>query len=152
MIAIAATSLNNVIGYKNKIPWYLPEDFKHFKETTQGNVILMGRKTFESLPKLLPNREHWVLTRNKVCNGVVNINDINNLPKVPENKKLFVIGGEQIYKIFLPQCSELILTIVNGNYIGDTFFPEYKHLFNQKEIIKQVDEFTILRYYKSNEH
>lgn len=150
MIAIAAMGENRVIGNKGTIPWYLPEDFKHFKSTTTGHVILMGRKTFETFPKPLPNREHWVLSRSKNFEGVKNLREPEELPSVPEGKRLFIIGGEEIYRLFLPKCTEVILTLVHQSPSGDAFFPTFEQGFNQPNVVESNSEFDILHYKKIN--
>src|SRR3989442_8614981 len=102
-------SLNRVIGAGNKIPWHLPEDFKWFKKMTTGHVIVMGRKTFESIGKPLPNRTTIVLTRSPVLiPGVQTISDLSRLdPASPElaGREMFICGGAQIYQQALPLCS-----------------------------------------------
>src|SRR5438045_3077212 len=103
--AIAAMSLNRVIGANNKIPWHLPEDFKWFKKMTTGHVIVMGRKTFESIGKPLPNRTTVILThRREPVAGVLNISDLSQLDSLPEiaGREIFICGGAQVYEQALP--------------------------------------------------
>ena len=113
MKAIAAMSLNRVIGREGQIPWHLPEDFQWFKRMTSGHVVLMGRKTFESLGKPLPNRTNLVLTRRGDIPGVTTLHDLADLsashfaPRV-----IFVIGGAEIYAHLLPRCTDLYLSVV----------------------------------------
>src|ERR1043165_5862062 len=112
--AIAAMSLNRVIGAGNKIPWHLPEDFKWFKKMTTGHVIVMGRKTFESIGKPLPNRTTIILTRTvRSIPGVQVMPDLAELaaaaPKFSD-REIFICGGAQIYQQALPFCSDLYLT------------------------------------------
>lgn len=127
---IVATSNNNVIGKDNKLLWYLPNDLKRFKEITTDHKIIMGRKTFESLPKVLPNRYHIVLTKNQSFTfNNENVEIINSLNKLLENyshskEEVFIIGGGEIYKLFLPYVSKVYLTKVKATFEGDTFFPE----------------------------
>src|SRR5437762_5475366 len=133
--AIAAMSLNRVIGQGNKIPWHLPEDFKWFKKMTTGQVIVMGRKTFQSIGKPLPNRITVVLTKSQetIPNvlQVASLDDIN--PDAPEfaGRDLFICGGAQVYGQALPLCSELYLTVVQRVVEGDTFFPPFEEQFEQ---------------------
>jgi dihydrofolate reductase len=118
--AIAAMSLNRVIGNGNQIPWHLPEDFKWFKATTTGHVIVMGRKTFESIGKPLPNRETIVLSRLAFSHpGVKTIRSLDELPDIVGDRQVFICGGAQIYEQTLPLCSELFLTLVKREVEGD---------------------------------
>src|SRR5437667_7668888 len=111
--AIAAMSLNRVIGQGNKIPWHLPEDFKWFKQMTTGQVIVMGRKTFESIGKPLPHRTTIVLSRSEFCYpGVQTLPDLSHIDLAGETREIFICGGAQIYEQALPLCSDLYLTLV----------------------------------------
>lgn len=125
---IAAVARGNVIGKDNKLPWHIPGELKRFKEITMGHPIVMGRKTFESIGRPLPGRENVVLTRNKDYKqeGVT----IYNSP-IPlcyhfndTDEELFIIGGEDIYKMFLLMADKLYLTQIDEYYEGDVFFPE----------------------------
>src|SRR5262245_58412465 len=121
--AIAAMSLNRVIGAGNKIPWHLPEVFKWFKHMTTGHVIVMGRKTFASIGKPLPNRETIVLSRGAFNHpGVRAIRSLEELP-ASDSRTIFICGGAQVYEQALPLCSDLYLTLVKRTVEGDTFFP-----------------------------
>lgn len=146
MIAIAALSRNGAIGKDGRIPWHLPGDLKFFKATTTGHVILMGRKTFDSLGRPLPNREHWVLTRGADIPGVRTIRDLSEIQEPTDGRKLFVIGGAEIYAALLPACDELYLTHVPLEAEGDAFFPPYEHLFDAGEVIQETPEMTICHY------
>ena len=127
---IVAMAENNVIGKDNKLLWHVPEDLKRFKSITSGNIIIMGRKTFESLPGVLPNRKHIILTRDKnfsVDNE--NVEVIHNADQIINNYKnspveAFIIGGGEIYKEFLPHANNLYLTEVLKDFEGDTSFPQ----------------------------
>ena len=148
--AIAAMSLNRVIGSGNKIPWHLPEDFKWFKKMTTGHVIVMGRKTFESIGKPLPNRTTAVLTRSKTpIPGVQVISDLAELEsfaaEVPE-RQVFICGGAQVYEKALPLCTDLYLTLVKQTVEGDTFFPSFEERFTLISEIRDCSEFKILHY------
>ena len=127
--AIAAMSLNRVIGRANTIPWHLPEDFKWFKKMTTGRVIVMGRKTFESIGKPLPNRTNAVVTRGPAIPDVITIRDLAAFDPAEFRQEVFVIGGAQIYSQLLPRCSDLFLTVVQREIDGDAFFPEFEPLF-----------------------
>jgi dihydrofolate reductase len=126
---ICAISKNNVIGNKNELPWNISEDLKRFKELTSENIIVMGRKTFESIGRPLPNRKNIVLSNNKnlkIENVEVfnSANDVLSFYKTfSENKDLFIIGGNFIYKLFLEYCDHLHITFIDKNYEGDAFFP-----------------------------
>jgi dihydrofolate reductase len=126
-ILIAATSQNNALGKDNKIIWHLPDDFKRFKELTSGHHIIMGRKTFESFPKPLPNRTHIVITRQKeyAPEGCIVVNSIEEAFEIcPKNEDVFLIGGAEIYKLGLPFTDKIELTYINETFEADAFFPE----------------------------
>ena len=140
-------SLNRVIGNGNQIPWHLPEDFKWFKATTTGHVIVMGRKTFESIGKPLPNRETIVLSRSAWSYpGVKTISSFDELSDLAPDKQIFICGGAQIYQQTLPRCSELFLTLVKREVAGDAYFPKFEGRFELAEEIRDTPEFKILRY------
>ena len=127
IIMIAAAAENNALGKNNDLVWHLPDDFKRFKELTSGHYIVMGRKTFESFPKLLPNRTHIIVTRQKNfqpehCIVVDSIEKA--LEFVPENEDTFIIGGGEIYKQSLDYTDVIELTRVHSSFDADTFFPE----------------------------
>lgn len=124
---IVAASDNNVIGHQNRLLWHLPNDFKYFKNTTLGHSILMGRKTFESIGKALPERRNIVITRDKDYQGE-DIDVANSLHEAinycRDEREVFVIGGGQIYKEALPLADKIFLTRVHGTFEGKTRFPE----------------------------
>ncbi len=145
--AIAAMSENRVIGQGNKIPWHLPEDFKWFKQMTTGQVVVMGRKTFESIGRPLLNRETMVLSRGQFqYPGVRTISDLREMDLAREERKVFICGGAQIYEQALPLCSDLYLTLVKRVVTGDTFFPAFEERFELVEQILECAEFKILHY------
>jgi len=145
--AIAAMSLNRVIGTGNQIPWHLPEDFKWFKATTTGHILVMGRKTFESIGKPLPNRKTIVLSRSRFAHpGVQTITNLEELPAKVGDRQAFICGGAQIYQQTLPLCSELFLTLVKRNVVGDTYFPSFEDRFELAEVIRDTPEFQIQRF------
>ena len=124
---IAAASINNVIGYNNKLIWNIPNDLKRFKELTLGHTVIMGRKTFESLPNPLPKRRNIVVTRNKDYspNGIevtTKIEDAIDLCK--NDPQPFIIGGGEIYSQTIKIVDRIELTRVCENYEGDAFFPD----------------------------
>lgn len=143
-------SLNRVIGSGNKIPWHLPEDFKWFKQVTTGHVIVMGRKTFESIGKPLPNRTTVVLSRGGFSYpGVQTIASLDELPALVSEQQVFICGGAQVYEQALPFCSELYLTLVKREVEGDALFPKFEDRFEMAEEIKDTADFKILRYRNS---
>ena len=148
-IAIAAMAKNRVIGLGNTIPWYLPEEFKHFKATTLGHTLIMGRLTYESIGRPLPGRETWVLS--KRTETIPGVRVINSLPlDLPENRKFYICGGAEIYKLALPLCSELILSYIHLSPAGDKIFPAFESLFDMQnnKILKSNPQFTVVQYSK----
>ena len=126
-ITVAMTP-QGLIGKDNQIPWHQPADLQRFKKNTMGHPLVMGRKTFESLPGLLPGRQHIVLTRNENykangCDVVTNWKQIEELTS--KSSTVFVIGGADIYKYALPIAKHLYTTIVHADLEGDTYFPEW---------------------------
>jgi len=145
--AIAAMSKNRVIGFANRIPWHLPEDFKWFKQLTTGQVVVMGRKTFESIGKPLANRLTIVLSRTQSdIPGVRVVSALSDIDLRAEAREVFICGGAQIYAQALPLCSDLYLTLVNRTVDGDAFFPRFEDRFDLVERIIDQDEFSILHY------
>ncbi|AOW08364.1 diacylglycerol kinase [Flavobacterium gilvum] len=127
IIMIAAVAENNALGKNNELVWHLPNDFKRFKALTTGHYIIMGRKTFESFPKPLPNRTHVVVTRNKDYNpgGCIVAESIEKAIAIcPENETSFIIGGGEIYSLGLPYADKLEITKVHHSFEADAFFPE----------------------------
>ena len=141
-------SLNRVIGREGQIPWHLPEDFRWFKRMTTGHAVLMGRKTFESLGKPLPNRANIVLTRGGDIPGVTTIADLRSFdPEAFAPKEVFVIGGAEIYAQILPLCSDLYLSVVQREVAGgDAFFPRFEDEFELVEIPLRQPEFMVEHY------
>jgi dihydrofolate reductase len=125
---IAATSTNNALGKDNQLVWHLPDDFKRFKSLTSGHYIIMGRKTFESFPKPLPNRTHVIITRNKnyqAPDGCIVVTSLEKAIEIcPKNEEVFIIGGGEIYKQSVDIAHKIELTKVHTVVDADTFFPE----------------------------
>ena len=128
LTCIVAIGDNFAIGKNNNLLWHFSKDLKRFKQITTGNTIIMGRKTFESLPGILPGRHHVVITQNK--DFIVNderVTVINSkeelLAYLDDSKEYFVIGGGEIYKLLLPYCNKIHLTQVHKKYDADVFFP-----------------------------
>jgi dihydrofolate reductase len=127
IIQIAAVAENNALGKDNQLLWHLPDDFKHFKELTSGHYIILGRKTFESFPKPLPNRTHVIITRNKdyKAEGCIIVNSIEQaIEATPANEDVFIIGGAEIYQQSMNSSTKIELTRVHQNFEADAFFPE----------------------------
>lgn len=134
--AIAAMAKNRVIGKNNQLPWHIPEDLKFFRESTKQKIIIMGRKTFESLPKPLPNRLHIVITRQSdYKTNFCDVQVVNSLdaalelaqaliPKWPE--EVFIVGGAEIYKQSLPRLDRIYLSVIDQSFEGDAYFPEFE--------------------------
>ena len=138
---------NRVIGCGNRIPWHLPEDFKWFKKMTTGQVIVMGRKTFESIGKPLPNRRTIILSRSGYeFPGVDTIASLDEISMESERRDVFICGGAQVYEQALPRCSDLYLTLVKRTVEGDAFFPAFEDRFKLSEEIADGPEFKILHY------
>lgn len=125
---IAAAAENNALGKDNDLLWHLPNDFKRFKEITSGHHIILGRKTFESFPKPLPNRTHIIITRQKeylVENCIVVHSLEDAIAIAPQNEEVFIIGGAQIYEQSIPLADKIDLTRVHTSLDADAFFPEF---------------------------
>lgn len=130
--AIAAVAKNGVIGKDGELPWHYPKDLEHFKDTTVNNPIIMGRKTFDSFPNPLPNRTHIILTtddslrdKSNNINYVNTPNEALNLAKSITDDTTYIIGGQTIYELFFEDLDCMILTEINKEYNGDTYFPEF---------------------------
>lgn len=133
IIAIWAEAQNHVIGYQQQLPWHIPEEMHHFKTTTMHHSVLMGRKTFASIPsQKLTHRHLYVLTHhltNHTSNNDVTFLATNNLAKLlnqfrsNHNKHLFIAGGASIYRLLWSECEQLIVSLIKGSFPGDTFFP-----------------------------
>jgi dihydrofolate reductase len=145
--AIAAMSENRVIGRENKMPWHLPEDFKWVKQCTSGQAIAMGRKTFESMGRPLPNRENIVISSStKEIPGCVVLPSLEDLQRYRTDRQIWIFGGAQIYAQALSRIAELYLTVVRGTFEGDTFFPPFEDQFILAETIREEPDFSILKY------
>ena len=145
--AIAAMSQNRVIGNRLKIPWHLSEDFEWFKKMTTGQIVVMGRKTFESIGKPLPNRLTIVLTRTqRWIPGVQTVTDLNEIDLDHTTRTVFICGGAQVYQQALPLCSDLYLTLVKRVVDGDTFFPRFEDRFEIQEELLDCPDFKITHY------
>jgi dihydrofolate reductase len=126
ILLIAAIGENNALGKNNDLIWHLPDDFKRFKTLTTGHPIIMGRKTFESLPKLLPNRKHIIITKQKnyTQENCVVVHSLKEaLSVVPSSQDVYIIGGGEIYKQAMEFAHKLEITKVHNSFEADVFFP-----------------------------
>ena len=126
---IVAKAKNNIIGNNNELIWHIPEDLKRFKRLTTGHTIIMGRKTFESLGRILPNRHHVILCNDMELNiddeNVEVLEDISQLEKyINSEEENFVIGGATMYKLLMPYCKKMYITEIDRDFEGDVSFPE----------------------------
>jgi dihydrofolate reductase len=160
MKAIAAMDANRGIGYKGKIPWRIPADFKWFKEFTWGKTLIMGRVTFESLPPL-KNRSIVVLTnnisrgenlvqyhmkhRNKCKNLYIRDSQTFDFMEFPD---AILAGGARTYLTFLPLCDEIYMSHVMDEYECDTYMPEFENQFPNSEVVREHKDFWVVRYWK----
>lgn len=127
VILIVAAAENNAMGKDNDLPWHLPDDFKRFKKLTSGHPIIMGRKTFESLPGMLPNRTHVIISRRDDYKpeGCLVFESLEKaLQSFPKEQDKFVIGGGEIFKLAIADADMIEMTRIHANVDGDTFFPE----------------------------
>lgn len=144
-------SENRVIGDGPRIPWHLPEDFRFFKATTTGHVVVMGRTTFESIGRPLPNRETIIVSRSGFTYpGVRTVADLGEIDVNADERDVFICGGAQIYAAALPLCSDLYLTHVKRVVHGDVFFPPFEHLFTATEELRDTPEFRIVHYRRTD--
>jgi dihydrofolate reductase len=138
---VVAIGENHAIGKDNKLIWYLPKDLKHFKEITNGGTVIMGRKTYDSVGRPLPNRRNIIITRQQVeiadCEVVNSVEAALDLCR--DEAEVFIVGGAEIYKLAMPLTDRIYLTIVHANFEADTYFPEIKEDI-WKETIRQDHE------------
>ena len=137
---IVAVAKNNVIGKDNQLIWHIPEDLKRFKKLTTNHRIIMGRRTFESLGRILPNRKHVILCNDMEMNindeNVEILEDISMLKEYIESEEEnFVIGGATIYKLLMPYANKLYITYINQEFEGDVYFPEINE--NEWQVVEK---------------
>lgn len=140
---IAAMAQNRVIGRDNQLPWHLPEDLKFFRQMTQKKILIMGRKTFESLPGHLPGRFHIVISRSEILSEESDLKFVRSLDEAlrlaqsmipPWNEEVMIVGGAEIYKLSMPFTDRIYLTLIQKDFPGDTTFPLIpKEQFSLKE-------------------
>jgi dihydrofolate reductase len=155
---IVAASENNVIGNNNKLIWHLSDDLKRFKNLTKGHYVIMGRKTFESMPRALPNRTNVIITRkeNYIAENAIVTNSLESALKIAsDDAQPFIIGGGEIYNIALNISDRIELTRIHHNFEGDTTFPEInkEEWIESNRVEKKKDEthsydFTFITYNK----
>lgn len=151
---VVAKAKNNIIGKDNKMIWHLPADLKHFKELTTGHTIIMGRKTFESLGRPLPNRKHIIFSQNPDLKlNYENVEVVHSLLQIQEliegKEEAFVIGGAMIYNFLMPYVKKMYVTEIEKEFEGDAFFPRidekiWKETSREKGI---QDDKNKLEYY-----
>ena len=153
---------NQLLGQANKLPWHLPAELKHFKAVTVGDAVLMGRKTYEALPiKPLPNRRNIILTRNKdyVAPGAEVFHSKEAILSAvdTDQQTLHIIGGGEIYRLFIDEVDELYQTIIEGDFEGDTYFPtldfsEFELLSEKEGIVDEANRHphTFYHYRRKN--
>lgn len=155
IIAIAAMDLSGGIAKNGKLPWYCPEDLEHFKKSTLGHKVLMGRKTYESLPKRpLKNRENIVVSRDRLYNCGPGA-EVTVSPEAycaswkgaNTQQILWVAGGAEIYTKLLTYCDELWLTYIQAEYDCDQFFPNYREYFQQVSY-SSASDYAIATYFR----
>ncbi len=146
--AVAAMSLNRVIGHGRRIPWHLPEDFRWFKQLTWGSTLVMGRRTFESIGRPLPGRTTVVLSRGGFVapGGVRVLPALDALSGLDLPQPVFICGGAEVYARALPYCTDLYLTLVLREAAGDVFFPAFEDRFELHATVRATPEFRILHY------
>lgn len=162
IITIAAIAQNHALGKDNALLWHLPDDFKRFKQLTTGHYIIMGRKTFESFPKPLPNRTHVIITRQKnyvVPENCIVVDSIKQALSIcPKNEDVYIIGGGEIYAQSMELADKLELTKIDHPFEADVYFPEIdltkwklvEEVFHPKDD-KHLYSFSYLTYLKQKE-
>jgi len=138
---IVAVDENWIIGKKEGLPWKLPADLKHFKTLTTGHTVIMGRKTYDSIGKPLPDRINIVISRNNPnISDCINVSSVKEaLEAAPDNQEIFIIGGAEIYNQFLPLTQKIYLTKIHHQFNGDIFFPKL-NLYEWTEVERQIFE------------
>lgn len=151
--AIAAMADNRVIGMQNRIPWHLPADFRWFKNSTLGCILVMGRRTFESIGRPLPGRETVILSRSDfTAPGTRTVPDIATLHTLlqHESRPVWICGGAEIYRVLLPCCASLYLTRVHGQPEGDAWFPPFESEFTDHGVVLVEPSFQVYHFIRNN--
>lgn len=151
---IVATSSNGIIGDDNKLPWHFSEDLKNFKKLTTGQTVIMGRKTYESIGKPLPNRQNFVLSRSEqsASDGVTYFQSIEDAIQAIETEDAFIIGGEDLFRQTFGLIDGIYLSKIERNYDGDAIYPDIPEIFSLREesTLRQSDPKIQLRLLLKN--
>jgi dihydrofolate reductase len=147
-VAVVAMTPGRVIGHRGQLPWHLPEDLRFFRKVTLGQAVLMGRKTWESIGRPLPGRRNIVLSRNleRAPEGAELIRTPEAIDALGISTRLCVIGGAEIYRLLLPRCDEVLVSLLKREYEGDTWLPAFEDGFEPPEILEEHAEFQVLRH------
>ena len=137
---VVARATNGVIGRDGDLPWRISADLKHFKKVTMGSAMIMGRRTFDSLPKVLPGRRHIVLTRDRnwSARGAEVAHSVDEALSLAESEPISIIGGAEIFELFLPHADRLELTEVQGEIAGDTFMADPRPTGEWREVAREA--------------
>ncbi|MEI7907659.1 MAG: dihydrofolate reductase [Bacteroidota bacterium] len=148
IILIAAMNSKRVIGKNGAIPWHISDDLQRFKQMTIHHTVLMGRKTFESIGKPLPQRKNVVITKQPfIADDVVTFPSLDAaFSALMNEEKIYVIGGGEIFQQTIDLADELMLTIVDDDTSGDTFFPQYEHLLRKKFVLFSTEDHKGFRF------
>jgi dihydrofolate reductase len=139
---VVAMARHRVIGKENKLPWHFSADLKHFKQLTTGSTVIMGRKTFESIGKRLPNRQNFVVSRTKTgrVENLVFFSSIEEAMRNVQTDKAFIIGGADLYTQTIDSIDGIFLTTIDADFGGDAFYPELPDYFKEKSREKLQDQ------------
>lgn len=142
---IVAHGKNREIGYENNLLWHVPSDLKRFKQLTLNHIVVMGRKTYESIGHALPNRTNIVLTRDTSFTSpdILTNHTTDSILRLSQGKEIYIIGGAEVYRAFLPYADGLLITKIMGQFKADTYFPEYEHLLHNYTLLEPPQ--TILK-------
>lgn len=149
LAGIVAMTPGRIIGRDNNLPWHFPEDLRFFKRTTKGHPVVMGRKTFESIGRPLPDRQNIVITRDSSWSaaGVEVIHSKDDLAEIKLcEQRVFIIGGAEIYSLFLEDLNELFVSWVYQSYKGDTTFPDFENQFEGFTLLESYPGFEVRLY------
>ncbi len=148
---VVGMSENRVIGVNGGLPWHLPEDLKWFKSLTSGHMIVMGRKTYDSIGRPLPKRRNIVVSRQDLkIEGVEVVSSLDQVPTPEGNQKCFLIGGGELYRLGLPMTSEIYLTRVKRVIEGETTFSAFEEEFTMAELLRDETDFSIERWVRKS--
>ena len=147
--AIAAMSANRVIGRDGSLPWRLPEDMKFFRAQTTGHPIVMGRKTWDSLGRPLPNRRNIILSRTMAAaEGAEVVRSVEELDALGLEGDVYIIGGAEIYRLLMPRCAAVYLTVLTAEAEGDAFFPPFEPEFPRMKVVQELNDIAQWRLYE----